>query len=761
MNLREFKKLLFPKSFSSSKGFILFIVITVLIMIGIMALSFAFQKSGEIEQLSKNIDQNRLMVFSQSANNEMFAYFKRFANVNGALSGQKDPKLLFKQALANGYPQNPIAMLNPAPYSPPITREIAKTLPSYKIQVSSKANLVITGEFGAPRKRSLTGYLEVISHSQDDFKNKIEIVERRDVKLVDLEDFFDKYVLYVKNFCYDYNNPKRRLVIIGRPINDANTSFSRVYLGNRYYPNCKEKELFVAAGKADLLPLFFDLVFEGGGTSDPSIINLPNFLFGGDKTFKDFELTTLTTSKPNEIQEILATKEKMKNLGKQQIFKKNFSVKFDSEYKSSFMKTYIENNPAVKKQYMLVVKSAQEVVSNNQAKSTMALDNSAANEILNDYAKRSGDNYSACQIFQGIVTTFIKNWFYRYGYTDASHIWDDDKNLKQFAGTSEISIFSGITSYAKIVDYNPERFGVGKMAFLFGPQNDRPVFVEGMAFSRFFKISFFDDFLTTLDLLNNKIDNFYVSPVPLSFISPFPPTVSFFNDPKIEIDPMGKTNSQERLQPVGRLNPAIDSLRMENSLMSRPIDHIPLNRLLNKNSVGIQKLFFELKDKNGVNTTFYYSPFEDKLSTSPLATSAVVYPMQKAYLENDPLVSGDKFIKGSDFFPLIDYETFSHNYKTAETLTAEQVVGEVLYVDGKMYVEKGKLDLTKVKKFTGNGMIYLANGNCYLGSLEKVNDTDSLRIFLSGGSFKVESPKPDVFIQASLIALNFSSGDSS
>jgi hypothetical protein len=79
-----------------------------------------------------------------------------------------------------------------------------------------------------------------------------------------------------------------------------------------------------------------------------------------------------------------------------------------------------------------------------------------------------------------------------------------------------------------------------------------------------------------------------------------------------------------------------------------------------------------------------------------------------------------------------------------------------------MYIEKGDLDLSEVPLFYGKGLIYIAQGNCIVGNLERQRDplatTDSLRICLRQGDFIVKSSSEDVLIEASLIALYYPFG---
>ncbi len=71
------------------KGFILYIVLAILLVLSILAFAFNNLKSGAVTQLAKNVDQNRLILIAQSANTEALAMIRSKVNrvKDGELAG--------------------------------------------------------------------------------------------------------------------------------------------------------------------------------------------------------------------------------------------------------------------------------------------------------------------------------------------------------------------------------------------------------------------------------------------------------------------------------------------------------------------------------------------------------------------------------------------------------------------------------------------------------------------------------------------------
>ena len=137
-------------------------------------------------------------------------------------------------------------------------------------------------------------------------------------------------------------------------------------------------------------------------------------------------------------------------------------------------------------------------------------------------------------------------------------------------------------------------------------------------------------------------------------------------------------------------------------------------------------------------------------------------------VEYDPMQSPAPIIEkpaqpsGSDvaatrFGRAVDFKNASWNYVSAQDFLAERAPGDgkILYLDGFMYIMAGDLDLSKVAKFQGKGLIYIGRGNCKLGSIMRLNlkpTSDSLRIYLRQGDFIISKAQDEVFIEASLAA---------
>lgn len=114
-----------------------------------------------------------------------------------------------------------------------------------------------------------------------------------------------------------------------------------------------------------------------------------------------------------------------------------------------------------------------------------------------------------------------------------------------------------------------------------------------------------------------------------------------------------------------------------------------------------------------------------------------------------------------NLFPAISIDSISYRYKDAEQFLAENTIliddgSKRLRIDGLMYIEKGDLDISQYKSFSGQGMIWIGfRGTVHLGDLAKSKPSDILKIFVQDGNFLIKSRNPEVKISASLIALTF------
>ncbi|MFZ5950447.1 MAG: hypothetical protein ACOYXC_07065, partial [Candidatus Rifleibacteriota bacterium] len=167
-------------------GFILYIVVTVLLALAILAFALNSLKSGTVTQLAKNVDQNRLTLLAQSANAEVVAIIR--SNANYALDSQIFAKLrsVFPDS-GGSAPDLKTEIVLLSNFVPQQTLEIANNA-GYNLVIKSRATLTAYREAPAKSVLAFNAYLDVISQAYRDGaeENMIEVRERRDVRLVDL-----------------------------------------------------------------------------------------------------------------------------------------------------------------------------------------------------------------------------------------------------------------------------------------------------------------------------------------------------------------------------------------------------------------------------------------------------------------------------------------------------------------------------------------------------------------------------------------------
>ncbi|MBF0502141.1 MAG: hypothetical protein HQM09_18520 [Candidatus Riflebacteria bacterium] len=702
------------------RGFIVFLVLTVMILIGIMAMSFSAMKSSSITQLSKTIDQNRLALIAQAANNEALATFKTEVNhptsiyFNGCRGDIFNP--------AKPLPALPLLLFSRVyDDSNPLTNSKAMidNVPGYEIKLKTKLSVVVTAKIDSVRTRGFIGHLEIISQATDRKKTTVEIKERRDMKLVDLRDFFDKYVLFVKNYSPDYNEPNHNLVINGlAPANFSTGVYSRVYLGNRFHPQTQEA---ATIGGDRNLPLLFDLSFN---ETDGNLF-LNKILGTGitPTTFSPLNGPAKAVSQGNAFWVV--------------------PTPIDFITIPNIQPSELFTHPKIVEVYLKIVQAAQQAIQNT---SSSAQSRSTAGAIVSDFGNANGTDYSPCFVFQGILATFRNSWKYHYGFTDAEHYWDLTQPIPPFQTFTNTTHYSGLKTYPSELNtptspWNSERVLVGKMLKLFGVNGDRPLMVEGQAFLRFFKIAFLDEFTATWTAVvpanppTNTTLNFSVEAISLNCVCPASTTqaASFLKTPRAWPAALPCWPGKSKFI-------AADGL--DEPLMSRAIDTIPVNRLL-------------LPEK----------PLRTILGGTKAAydanTGVAPDPEQKG--------SGGVAAKGEAFFPAVDVPTFAYFYKNPaifkeERITKDATGEDILQLDGKMFIEEGDLHLENVHRFNGQGFIMLGKGNCFIHTMKKTpfntnnGRHSTLRIYLQAGSFSITG-NGDATIEASLIALTYP-GDS-
>ncbi|NLI75412.1 MAG: hypothetical protein GX442_03075 [Candidatus Riflebacteria bacterium] len=723
-------------------GFLLLVIITIILAMAILIFALSSHKSGAIEQLARTVDQNRLAILAQSGNNEMVAFIKDNANNLGSTYVFNKFREVFTAATPPALPKT--IRLYPqgtsSEYCPQETQKIAQDA-GYNIRIVSKADLVLFGASEVDDMRAWQGYLEVVSRAShaDRPDNMVEIKERRDVKLVDLRHFFDQYVFFCKNYMPDYNHPRKRLILKGvKTPSFAKGCYSRAYFGNRCYPDNKEfpdgeGRLWFDASYNEQKDLLGPLVKVGNRVSFPT--SPEDYLYWANVATFSFIKGPLDTP---DFYRVEAAKHVFETIVNAAAERKWPVTKFD-------------------RGKALWEKARTSMGSNIN-------DKSAAYKICedftgNDIANATARNYGACAGFRQVVKTCFEKWRVQWGYTDAESVWkvkERDlsalpqpkewvKNLQYGGLASETYEIDGQKMGAYFYEYlkdasgdlpNKERCRVGIMAQVFGtPSDRRPLLIEGRAYLRFFKIAFLDDFTTDFETLTDlKAPEFagttvVFPPVPVDFRRPEPATADNKTFQNTDLGNNLLTHAKtETREPADR---SYLAPYLEKYLMSRDISTIPLNCLLGTS--------MQIPAPGGETS---YDPWSGVIN-NPCA-------------EFNPK-SGDKYYR------CIDWTMLSRDYQTGADFVADRVQDDgskkVLYLDGVMLIRKGPLDLSQVSRFVGKGLLFVGEGDCYLGTLKKAAagsfGENHLRIYLHGGDFEIRSSTSDVEIEASLTALTY------
>ena len=722
------------------KGFILYIVLAILLVLSILAFAFNNLKSGAVTQLAKNVDQNRLILIAQSANTEALAMIRSKVNrvKDGELAGDvfKNFRTIFTDKNLNEY-------IHIVTYEPPETLQLIAES-GYPIKVTTTAKIKCFNDSPYKSLEAYSGFLEITSKAyiDNELKNSMEVTQRHDLRLIDLRHYLDKYILFLKHFCADLNNTQRSIWLHGTTV--INGDISRVYLGDYNYPaaNCPddEKKIWLDLNFASMSTRLKNNLGEYGGVNGKSTLkrlfgiesknllafednpNNKNFLYTNKMKFKD--INKLPNSAFYHVQAIKKTYEDFVN---------------DAADACSGGVDSIENVQRTER------KTGSELKTKCEQLMPKTNSSAAVYKICEDYVKNyrpssnkldeDGNDYSNCEIFNTVLNTCIENWEYCYGYLDASSIWDFKdlnrpdlppnltwNNTLAYRGLTDKKVANGVGPFVsayKDDGYNPEEYQVGKMLHLYGSNSNKmtPVLVEGNVWVRFFKLAYFDDFEDKITLYNNQEGKIHPEPVPILFrrhdLSP-----ETFQNTEIE---------QE-------FSPAKDYYS-DKSLMSQPITSVPINALI--------------LDENGIGPEYYNSKGEKK----PLTRDAVY--------------NSDEFLKpskGSDplkYGRLLDFDKVSYNYPTSKEFMEDRLGKDnVLYLDGIMYIQKGDLDLTKNEKgeeiatYSGRGLIYLAKGNVTFGIFLKTDLwKDWCGFYLRDGDF-IMAPQGINVVRASLAALS-------
>lgn len=733
-------------------GFVLYIVITILLGLSLLAFALNDFKRGAVTQLSKNIDQNRLIQICKSANTETLALIRSRVNDKGA--NEVNPTFeAFRAVFKNGMGSQNV------PCSNSETKKMAAES-GYDIEVFTEAS--VTSYKTAPQNAidAYNAYLDIksIAYRVGFKENSIQVSERHEVRLVDLRHYLDKYVLFVKKYPFDLNNTQRKIIIEGNE--QADVRVSKVYLGDIDYPNVYEGN-----DAKDNKRIWLDLDFD-------YIKNMPAFadIFGGT-TQKSFT----TSGGPK----LFYTQRK----------------KFDQlpNIRSILPNEYFYHVSAVKKVYETFVNLCADGLLNvqssgwtgdntahqtehkigidlkNKCKEAMTHGNSnsatfrVCRDCYNNYKRGfydglEVDDYSACEYFQSILETCITNWNYEYGYLDATNIWKvnsferntnhnsiEAPELQEAVSQSDIDAFKGLTkkdstTHNKYVlfdnyflekggkKYNPERCNLGQMLLLYGADGKTPVLVEGPVYIRFFKLAYFDRFSSPLTMLNGQSLNeisFDIKPdhVPILFRRKDREPITFQSK---ELSNDFSSNS---------------NYFKDKDLMSKPIDSIPVNALILKSNV-------KYYDGNGAQQVLKHQDVFKEAN-----------PFLKPASKNN---SAQAIQFRREISKLYD---ITYSYTNSAKFVADRIKTyngkNTLFVDGVMYIDNGSLDLTQfnVESFYGKGLVYLNHGNLILGNLGKAEESrykDSIRFYLRDGSIRLASGSGGrVEIEASLAALSY------
>jgi hypothetical protein len=715
----------------------LFVVLTIVIGAAILALGFNAFKRGSIEQLAKTADQNRLMVLCQAGNNEMLALVKAQANETIFCPSARDSA--FFQAFRKGFQDGVLPCEVQIPdRMPPETRKLAE---KYGIEVKSQVNICLRDKLNTTRSLACGGYIEVISRANHKTtKSTFEIKERREIKVVDSRDLLDKYGLFVKCFSPDLNNSSRRVKVVGIPTPDENQwrsqIFTHVFLGKRNYPEVGQNQITQKNITLDL-----NIAEQG-----QFVAKLFGISGGSLKPFPLDNHTGQNFSDPNKYGKLLWLK------------KDEFS-----SFGSGFSDADLMKLDDLKRTYLALVHSSAEGLQNTgtvfadppnpAALKTLCQNAKAAvgtggspelKKIVDDYLNKVSNppsdyraaNLASSDVFKKMVQEGKTQWKYHFGFTDAETLWDlNTGKLREFEPRSptefgKAAAYSGFASFfdehvspTEPKDKNMERPRVGKMLDLYGGAGGtdwRPVLVEGDVYVRFFKLACLDE----AKFAGGAFGELVVPATPLRFGR----SASVLNQ---------ALGSDLFTPPIGQLKP-MDAIGKK--LMSEP-EYVPINRVLADHP---EIKLVEPWGDAGDNMFATYNPADPTLTKQVLTN-----PSQKG--------SGGTGASAEYFFPNVkDRLVFSSTYYDAVEFLHDKYRDGVLYLDGKCVILTGGINLKNVKRFHGNGFIYVPYGDCIFGDeLKKTKDTDLMKIFLQNGDFLLQGDTDTAEIHASLMALTF------
>lgn len=458
---------------ATRSGFVLFFVCVFALMMMVLVFGLSTQKRGEIIQLGRTIEQERVVLFAEAGIAEMLAAVKAGANDRQHVigksvfqlwqSGAVSVPLVLKQV------DYPVAQL-------PVANGLAAEYPGGQIKITGQVRLVLKDKITSTRP-SYTGFVELVAKATARGIPDIKVKERRELKIADLSyPFLDKYALYVKSFCRLWNNPEKQIVIQGIKSKDRK-QYSFVYLGNRSYPKSNE----FPQG-------------EKGAKTPPVLLDI---------YFKDDHHLLGSFYKPGAFQTKVA---RHGEASKGNLFYVLPPFKFTNIAQSFSVDTDFHNTPELVAVYQNIVNVARKYSSGSEQPKSLS------DVIMQDYYA-SGQNPANSRTFKELIRDLMPRWQYQYGYTDYTSIIGD--GAETFVNEQP---FTGILQYFDhVFTENKQRAIGGKMPILFGTNRDTPVFVEGPVYLRFFKIAFFDQVTVPFSLDAYETMDVTFPPVPLNF----------------------------------------------------------------------------------------------------------------------------------------------------------------------------------------------------------------------------------------------------
>lgn len=452
------------------RGFVLFFVCTFALLMTIMIVSLFTQKSGEVLQISRTIEQERMVLFAEAGISEMLAAVKAGVNDRNSSIGSEIFNF-WKSRPAGG-----AEVVYRADFTSshlPVSNGLVADYHGGRAEISGHVSIVVIDRIEGARP-SYTGYVELIGKAKSRDLPEIKLKERREIKIVDLSSpFTDKYVLFVKSFCRLLNNPQKRIVLKGIAPDDPGR-YSFAYLGNRSYPACPE---FPQGTK--------------GAAAPPILLDL---------SFKEDSHLLGPFYKPAPFQ---AVDPKHAQASNGNLFYVIPPFDFRTISNSFSKSTDFHNTPEIVSIYNSIL---------NASSRHAGTEGSMGYLIDRDYQK-SGGNPGNSEVFTSLVTSLMDHWKYQYGYTDYSCISGDGG--KTFISEQP---FSGVGQYFRCyMQKNPQRVLGGKMPLLFGENRDIPVFVEGPVYLRFFKVAFLDQAKVTFALHGGNSMDVSFPPVPMHY----------------------------------------------------------------------------------------------------------------------------------------------------------------------------------------------------------------------------------------------------